>query len=178
MDMREKKIDGEVMFDGKIIRVERDRVLCPNGNVSYREVIRHNGGAAVLCVTPNDEIILEKQFRYAYDDVLYEIPAGKLEKDEDPYEAALRELEEETGNKASKLELLNIIYPTCGYSSEKIYIYLATDYIKTKTSLDEDEVIDLELVPIEKALEMIVDGTIKDAKTICALTTYVIKYRK
>lgn len=178
MDMREKKIDGEVMFDGKIVRVERDRVLCPNGNVSYREVIRHNGGAAVLCVTPNDEIILEKQFRYAYDDVLYEIPAGKLEKDEDPYEAALRELEEETGNKASKLELLNIIYPTCGYSSEKIYIYLATDYIKTETSLDEDEVIDLELVPIDKALEMIIDGTIKDAKTICALTTYVIKYRK
>lgn len=178
MDMREKKIDGELIFAGKVVRVERDKVLCPNGNTSYREVIRHNGGAAVLCITPNNEIVLERQFRYAYDEVLYEIPAGKLELGEDPYEAALRELEEETGNKASKLELLNVIYPTCGYSAEKIYIYLATDYVETKTSLDEDEVIDIELVSLDKALEMIIDGTIKDAKTICAITTYAIKYRK
>ena len=178
MDMREKKIDGEVIFDGVVVKLEKDRVLCPNGNTSYREVVRHNGGAAVLCVTPNDEIILEKQFRYAYDEVLYEIPAGKLEKGEDPYEAALRELEEETGKKASKLELLNILYPTCGYSSEKIYVYLATDYVETNTSLDEDEVIEIEYVPFEKAIEMVNNGQIKDAKTICAITTYLIRYKR
>ena len=178
MDMREKKIDGEVLFNGVVVKLEKDKVLCPNGNTSYREVIRHNGGAAILCVTPDEHIILEKQFRYAYDEVLYEIPAGKLEKDEDPYEAALRELEEETGKKASKLELLSVIYPTCGYSSEKIYLYLATDYVETQTSFDEDEVIVSELVPLSKALEMINDGTIKDAKTICAISTYMIRYKK
>lgn len=178
MNMREKKIDGELIFDGVVVKVEKDRVLCPNGNVSYREIVRHNGGAAILCITPNDEIILEKQFRYAYDEVIYEIPAGKLELGEDPYEAALRELEEETGKKASKLELLNVIYPTCGYSSEKIYLYLATDYVETKTHLDEDEVIEIELVPFEKAVEMINNGQIQDAKTICAITTYLIRYKR
>jgi ADP-ribose pyrophosphatase len=178
MEMREKKISGEVIFDGKILKVERDKVLCPNGNTSFREVIRHNGGAGILCITPNDEVLLIKQFRYAYDEVIYEIPAGKLEKDEDPYEAALREFEEETGNKASKLELLSVIYPTCGYSAEKIYLYLATDYIQTKVSLDEDEIIITELIPLDKVLEMIDNGTIRDAKTICAITTYVIRYKK
>ena len=178
MNMRETKIDGEVLFDGVVVKLEKDRVLCPNGNTSYREIVRHNGGAAILCITPNNEVILEKQFRYAYDEVLYEIPAGKLEIGEDPYEAALRELEEETGKKASKLELLNIIYPTCGYSSEKIYLYLALDYVETKTSFDEDEVIITELVPFDKVLEMIDSGLIKDAKTICAITSYLIRYKK
>jgi hypothetical protein len=84
----------------------------------------------------------------------------------------------ETGNKASKLELLSVIYPTCGYSAEKIYLYLATDYIQTKVSLDEDEIIITELIPLDKVLEMIDNGTIKDAKTICAITTYVIRYKK
>ncbi len=88
MNMIEKKIDGEVIYDGKIIRVERDRVLCPNGRNSYREVVRHNGGAAILCITKDDRVLLERQFRYPYNEVIYEIPAGKLEKGEDPYQAA------------------------------------------------------------------------------------------
>ena len=130
MNMIEKKIDDEVIYDGKIIRVERDRVLCPNGKNSYREVVRHNGGAAILCITKDDRVLLERQFRYPYNEVIYEIPAGKLEKGEDPYQAALREFEEETGNHADSLEFLGSIYPTCGYSSEIIYIYLAKDYKK------------------------------------------------
>lgn len=178
MEMREKKIDGKVIFEGKVVKLEKDRVLCPNGNESYREVVRHNGGAAILCVTPNEEIVLERQFRYAYDEVIYEIPAGKLEIGEDPYDAALRELEEETGKKADKLELLNVIYPTCGYCSEKIYIYLANNYVETKTNLDEDEVIETILMPLDKVLEMIDNGEIKDAKTICAITSYLIRYKR
>ncbi len=175
MDMREKKLEGEVIYKGHVVKLERDKVLCPNGNESYREIVRHNGGAAILCVTDNDEIILERQFRYAYDEVIYEIPAGKLEAGEDPYEAALREFEEETGNKAETLEHLCDIYPTCGYSSEVIHIYLAKDFIKTHNNLDDDEVIELEYVKIDEVKKMILDGRIKDAKTICALTTYLLK---
>ena len=122
MDIREKKIDGDILFEGVIFTVCKDKVMCPNGKESYREIVKHNGGSGVLCVTNDDKVILIKQFRYAYDEVLYEIPAGKLEKGEDPKEAALREFEEETGNKALDIELLNIFYPTVGYCNEKIYI--------------------------------------------------------
>ena len=177
MNMIEKKIDGEVLYDGKIIRVERDTVLCPNGKNAYREVVRHNGGAAILCITKDDRVLLERQFRYPYNEVIYEIPAGKLEKGEDPYQAALREFEEETGNKAESLEHLIDIYPTCGYSSEVIYLYLAKDYVKTTTHFDEDEVIETEYIPLNDVLEMINSGKIKDAKTICALSTYLIRYK-
>ncbi len=175
MEMKEKKIDGEVLFDGKVVRLERDKVLCPNGRESIREVIRHKGGAAILCLTENQEVLLIKQFRYPYDEVMYEIPAGKLEKNEDPYNAALRELEEETGNKAASLEFLGKIYPTCGYSSEIIYLYLAKNYIHTKTSFDEDECIESYYFPLEQVKKMISSGEIKDAKTICAITYYLIK---
>lgn len=172
MDMKEKKISGEVLFEGKVVRLERDKVLCPNGVESYREVVRHNGGAAILCVTSDNKVLLERQFRYPYDEVIYEIPAGKLEKGEDPYDAAIREFEEETGNKTEKLESLGVIYPTCGYSAEKIYLFLAKDFKKTKTNFDIDEIIETELFDIEKVEEMIKNGEIKDAKTICALYQY------
>ena len=141
MDMREKKIAGEVIYDGKVVKLEKDKVLCPNGNESYREYIRHSGGSAILCINENDEVLLIKQFRYVYNEIIYEIPAGKLEKGEDPYDAALRELEEETGYKASSLESLGIIYPTCGYSNEKIHLYLAKDIKKKKIELENEEAV-------------------------------------
>ena len=152
--------------------------MCPNGKESYREIIRHDGGAGVLCVTNDDKVILIKQFRYAYDEVMYEIPAGKLEKGEDPKAAALREFEEETGNKAKDIELLSVLYPTVGYCAEKIYIYLVKDFDVTETNFDEHEVIVTEFVDFEKALKMVLDGTIKDGKTITAILTYYAKYRK
>lgn len=178
MDMKEKKIEGNIIYDGKVVKVVRDKVLTPNNTYAYREIIKHNGGAAVLCVNDKDEIILEKQYRYAYDEVLFEIPAGKLEKDEDPYEAALRELEEETGFKANSLDFLGVIYPTCGYSNEKIYIYLAKDYKRTNTHFDEDEVIESSFISLKNAKEMVINGMIKDAKTICAINYYCLKYNK
>lgn len=176
MDMKEKKISGEVIFEGKVVKLEKDKVICPNGNISYREVVRHPGGAAILGITKDNEVILERQFRYPYDEVIYEIPAGKLELNEDPYTAALREFEEETGNKAEKLESLGEIYPTCGYSSEIIYLYLAKDYVKTNTHFDDDEFIELEYIPLEKTKEMILNGKIKDAKTIASIMMYLLKY--
>lgn len=174
MDMREKKISGEVLYDGKVVRLEKDKVLCPNGNESYREVVRHPGGAAILAITEDNKVILERQFRYSYDEVIYEIPAGKLEKGEDPYTAAIREFEEETGNKTDKLESLGEIYPTCGYSSEVIYLYLAKNFVETKKNLDDDEVIDIEYIPLDKVIEMISKNEIKDAKTISAIARYQI----
>ncbi len=175
MDMKEKKINGEVIYDGVVVKLEKDKVLCPNGNESYREIVRHPGGAAILAITKDNEVILERQFRYSYDEVIYEIPAGKLERGEDPYYAALREFEEETGNKTEKLESLGEVYPTCGYSSEIIYLYLAKDFVKTHTNLDEDEVIELEYIPLKKVIKMIENNEIKDAKTIIAITRYLIK---
>jgi len=142
MDMREKKIKSEAIYEGKVVKLYRDDVICPNGKGAKREVVRHNGGSAILCIN-NNKVLLIRQFRYAYDEVMYEIPAGKLELGEDPYSAALREFEEETGNKAEKLEYLGKIYPSCGYTDEIIYLYLAENYVETKTNFDEDEFISL-----------------------------------
>ena len=172
MEMKEKKIDGTLIYDGKVIHVVKDKVLCPNGCESVREIVKHNGGAAVLCLNDKEEVLLIKQFRYAYDEVIYEIPAGKLELNENPYDAALRELEEKTGNKATKLKKLGEIYPTCGYSNEIIYIYLALNCKKTNTHFDDDEIIESKFIPLNEVKEMIKNGIIKDAKTICAINYY------
>ena len=176
MDFEEKKIKGEVVFYGKIMTITRDVVLCPNGKEAYREILHHNGGAGVLCLNEKNEVLLVRQFRYAYGEVLYEIPAGKLELNEDPYEAAIRELEEETANKASSLEYLGVIYPSCGYTNEKIYLYLARNTKITETHFDEDEFIETKFYPFNDVLKMISDGTIKDSKTICAINYYLLKH--
>ena len=86
MDMKEKRISGETIFEGHVVKLIKDKVLCPNGMESYREIVKHNGGAAILCINKNEEVLLIRQFRYAYDEVMYEIPAGKLEKGENPYD--------------------------------------------------------------------------------------------
>ncbi len=175
MKMIEKRLSGETIFEGHVVKLVKDKVLCPNGNESFREIVRHNGGAAVLCINENEEILLVKQFRYAYDEVMYEIPAGKLEKNEDPLLAAKRELEEETGNKAESLDFLGAIYPTCGYSSEIIYLYLARNCKKTQTHFDDDEVIESKFYKLDDVKNMILNGEIKDAKTICALSYYLMR---
>ena len=172
--MVEKKINGEVLYDGYVVRLEKDKVLCPNNNEAYREIVRHSGGAAVLCVTKENKIVLVKQFRYAFNEILLEIPAGKLEKGEMPQASALRELEEEAGYKALSSEHLITIYPTVGYCSEKIYIYVVTDYVVTETNLDENEFVEVVEVTFEEAVNMIKSGEIKDSKTICAIYQYLI----
>lgn len=177
MEKKEKTLKKNLIYSGKILSLYSDDVICPNGNVSKREIVRHNGGVCVLAIV-DDCVILEKQYRYAYDEILYELPAGKLEKDENPYDAGLRELEEETGYKAIELIDYGVMYPTCGYSNEKIYLYVAKDIIKTKRHLDEDEVIDLEYIKIDKVIEMINNGTIKDAKTIILISKYLMNKQK
>ena len=138
MDMTDKTVEKNSVYQGKILSVRCDDALLPDGNPCKREIIEHSGGACVLYVE-NGAVLLVKQYRYAYGELLYEIPAGKLEKGEDPACTALRELEEEAGIKADSAKLLFVDYPSPGYTNEKIYIYEVKDGVKTKQNLDEGE---------------------------------------
>ena len=134
----EKKIKENLIYKGRIITLYNDDVICDNNKLTKREYVHHNGGAGILAVK-DDKILLIKQFRYPYHKEIFEIPAGKIELGESPYLTAIRELEEECALKASSLEELGYIYPTCGYSDEVIYLYLAKEFILTKTNFDEDD---------------------------------------
>ena len=171
MDMTEKTVNKNYVYQGKIISVRCDDALLPDGKPCKREIIEHSGGACVLYIE-NDAVLLVKQDRYAYGETLYEIPAGKLEKGEEPSLTALRELEEEAGIKAEQAELLFVDYPTPGYTNEKIYIYEVKNGVKTKQNLDDGEFLTAEFIPLERAKQMLKTGEIKDGKTIIALLSY------
>ena len=173
MDYIEKEVQKNYIYRGKIINLRCDDALLPNGQPCKREIIEHSGGSCVLYVE-DGKILLVRQYRYAYGESLYEIPAGKLEKGEDPILAAARELEEEAGVKAKELKLLYMSYPTPGYTNEKIYIYRAYGGEKVSAHLDEDEFLEAEYIPVEMVKEMLKNGEIRDAKTIIALQAYFL----
>ena len=166
----EKKISSQVVYDGKIIKVYQDKVECPNGKIASREVVRHHGGVGIVGVI-NNKILLVKQYRYAYTQDLLEIPAGKLEKGEDAYQAGLRELEEETGYSCKDLTLITQMYPTVGYCDEIIHIYQGHDLFKVDNPLqcDDDEFINIIEVDIDEAYQMVLNQEIHDSKTIIAI---------
>lgn len=165
MELFEKTLEKNYVYQGKIINVCRDTVELPNGKTSIREKVEHNGGVCVAPITANNELIFVRQFRYAYDTVLLELPAGKLEKGEDPFEAGKRELEEETGFVAGKYYDLGKFYPTPGYCGEIIYLYAASQLSSTHMHLDEDEYLEVEKIPLDKAVDMVLAGEIPDGKT-------------
>ncbi len=165
MKLEETKLSSEEIFDGVAIHLYRDEILLPNGNKGVREVIRHPGAVCVLPITENGDVIFVNQFRYALNKVTLEVPAGKLEKGEDPMEAALRELSEETGITANKIEPLGALYTTPALIDEIIYMYIATDLKEGEQHLDEDEFVNTIRIPLEKAVEMVMNGEIKDSKT-------------
>ena len=173
MQLIEKTVAKNYVYKGKIISVRNDDALLPNGLPCKREIIEHSGGACVLCVNENS-VLLVKQYRYAYGECVYEIPAGKLEKGEDPMWAAKRELEEEGGVTAGELKLLYVIYPTPGYTDEKIYLYEASNCQFGAAHLDEDEFLTAEFVPLEQVKQMLLNGEIHDSKTIIALQHYFL----
>lgn len=163
--LKEELVSSQEIFKGKIIRVQVDTVRLPDGNNAKREVVRHPGAVVILPLTDKREVILVRQYRHATGEILLELPAGKRDGGEDPLTCAQRELEEETGYKVSELRVLSSFYTSPGFCDELIYLVLAKGLIKGKACPDEGEFIDVLTLPLEKAVRMVLDGEIKDAKT-------------
>lgn len=172
MSFFEKKISGKRVYEGKILNLEVDEVELSDGSLASRECVRHHGGAAVLYVT-GGRVLLVKQFRYLYGKEIYEIPAGKLEKGEDPMEAAKRELREETGFVANDMLPFLKIYPTPGYTDEVIHVYCAKNCYVDSQQLDKGEFLNVSLIKITDVLKMIESGEICDSKTVSAVYKYL-----
>lgn len=169
-NLKEIKTDSQEIFDGAIVHLFKDTVTLPNGHTATREVIRHIGAVAVVPLTDDGKVIVERQFRYPLDQVITEIPAGKLDSAaEDRLSAAKRELEEETGYTAQKWIELGDFHPTAAYCDEKITLYLATGLHQGERHLDEDEFLNVEAVPLEELISDIMAGRITDGKTQVAL---------
>ena len=171
MNKEEKLLSSEVIYNGKVIKVTKDEVLCPNKETSIREIVHHRGGVAILFKV-DDKFVFEKQYRYALKEEIYEIPAGKLEEGEIPLEAAKREMLEETGFKPLEMVFLGDMYPTGGYSSEVIHLYYCPKYKQGERHLDTDECIDIIYLSLEEVEKLIKDNIIKDAKSVVAISLY------
>ena len=169
MELFEKKVSSKQIFDGKVVKLFVDEVELPDGQIATREIVRHPGAVCVVPLTDEGEVVMVKQFRYPFEEVLLEIPAGKLEPGEDPLEAVKRELEEESGAVAGKIEYIGELYTTVAIFDEKIQLYLATDLTFTNAHPDTDEFITSEKIPLSILINMVMNGEIKDAKTQIAL---------
>ncbi len=176
MNFEEKTISKETIYEGKIINVEKHEVRLPNQKTAYREVVKHNGAVAICAVTPENEVILVKQYRKPLEQTLLEIPAGKLEPGEDRKEAAMRELEEETGYQTDRLDLIGEVYGTPGFANEKISIYFTDSLQKGTVHLDEDEFVEkiyFSMADVKNAVET---HEIEDAKTLIAFQYLLLHY--
>lgn len=165
MDMTEKTVSREYIFKGRIINLRVDDALLPDGSVAKREVVEHPGGVCVAALTENNELLFVEQFRYPYSEVVLELPAGKLEYGEDPFEAGKRELREETGAVAEEYESLGKLYPTPGYCGEIIHMYFAKNLTFTSQDLDSDEFLEVRKIPLKEAFKMVINNEIADSKT-------------
>lgn len=174
-----KRIKRETVYNGAIIEFCRDEVITPDGNNVKWDYLKHKGAAAIIPVMEDGSIVMVRQWRNAVDKFSLEIPAGGKDTiDEPTFNCAVRELEEETGYVADKVEFLNTIIPAIAYSGEKIDVYVAFGLKKTKQHLDPDEDIDLEVYTVDELIEMIMNNDINDSKTISSIMTYYYKYCK
>lgn len=169
MEHTEKTLSVQEIFSGHVVRLTLDKVELENGRSAMREVVHHRGGACIAALTEKDELYLVRQYRYALGQELWELPAGKLEEGEDPFEAAKRELEEECGLKADQYIDLHPFYPTVGYCSEVIYTWLARGLHPVPMHLDEDEFLTPTKMPLEEVCRMVLEGDIRDGKTVAAV---------
>ena len=168
------KVDGRRAYTGRILNVDVDTVRFPDGSTGELEMIRHPGASAVVPFLSDPgggdpQLLLIRQYRYAAERFLYEIPAGRLEPGEDPAECARRELQEETGCRAERVERLFTMYTTPGFTDEKIHLFLAVGLTMGETGREADEFISVETVTLSRALEMVEQGAIQDAKTALGL---------
>lgn len=169
MDMTEKTLESREVYRGRILRVREDRVRLPNGKEGVREVVEHPGGVAILAIDSEDRVLLVRQYRYPFERVLTEIPAGKREPGEPPFITAQRELQEEVGVTADTWTELGTLIPSPGCYGETLYLYMAQDLHFGATHPDEDEFLEPLRVPLDEAVRQCMDGTLTDAKTVAAI---------
>jgi ADP-ribose pyrophosphatase len=165
----EKLLSTKRMYSGRVLKLDLDTVLLPNGRTTELEILRHPGASAIVPLKEDGRVVLIRQLRHAAGGFIYEIPAGKLDPQEDPRDCAVRELEEEVGYRAGFLELLTSIWTAPGFTDEVIHIFQGTNLEKGIQALDQDEVLEIVEWPLEEAMARIQDGTIRDAKTIIGL---------
>ncbi|QWD08447.1 NUDIX hydrolase [Polynucleobacter paneuropaeus] len=175
--LREERISGEDIYGGIFLNMKRDRVSLPDGQEAVREYLTHPGAVAILALLDDGRILLERQYRYPIAKVCMEIPAGKLDPNEDPLVCAQRELEEETGYSASKWSYIRRIHPVISYSTEFIDIYLAEGLQAGKSRLDEEEFLDVFAAPLDEILAWVEQGVITDVKTTIAIY-WLDRYRR
>lgn len=169
MAFYEKQVSLNTMYKGRIVTVRDDDVELQNGEHARREVVEHPGGVAIVPVNKDGDVLMVRQYRYPMEEELLEIPAGKLEYGEDPFDCAVRELSEETGCTAGKMVFLGPIYPSPGFSKEILYIYLATELESGEAHPDENEFLSVETIPMDALVDKIMSSEIKDAKTIIGI---------
>jgi len=167
--LNEKTVERKIAFEGRVFQVEVKKVELFDGSISNREVVLHNGGATIVALDDDMNVYLVRQFRSPYEKVLLELPAGKLEKGEDPRACAIRELKEETGMEASSVVSLGEMYATPGYCSEIIHLYLAQGLTHGEGNPDDGEFLQTVKMPLEQAVKMVETNEISDAKTMVAL---------
>jgi ADP-ribose pyrophosphatase len=165
----DKLLSTKRIYSGKVLKLDLDTVALPNGRTIELEILRHPGASAVVPLKEDGRVVLIRQLRHAAGGFIYEIPAGKLDPQEDPKDCAVRELEEEAGYRAGSLELLTSIWTAPGFTDEVIHIFQGTHLEVGKQNLDQDEVLEIVEWPLEEAMARIQDGTIRDAKTIIGL---------
>jgi len=169
IDYTERTVSSNEIFNGKIIKVKVDTVILPNGNESKREIVNHPGAVGVLAITSENKLVLVKQYRKPMDEVLIEIPAGKLEVNEEPSNCALRELKEETGYTATNISQIASFYTSPGFADEYIYLFKATNLEAGVSMPDDDEFVEIIEVTYEEASQLVASEEIKDAKTLIAI---------
>ena len=173
MDLKETMVSSQTIFEGKIIKVTLDQAQLPDGSLAPREVVYHPGGVAVLALDEDNTVYLVRQYRYPIQQLLLELPAGKLEKGEDPRDSGLRELSEETGLEAAQWTYLGYTLASPGFCDEALHMYLARGLTRKRQHLDEDEFLDVVTMPFGQLVEQVMDGTITDGKTVS--TTLKVK---
>ena len=169
INLKETKLSSKNVFQGRLLDVRKDEVELPNGKTSTREWINHPGAVCCVPILPDGKIALIKQYRYPVQSEMIELPAGKLDPNEEPEECAMRELQEEIGYRPKKLTFLTHIHPAVGFANEKMWLYLAEDLVPSESKLDEDEFLELIPTDFDEALELIWSGEITDVKTIIGL---------
>lgn len=161
----EKQLTTDKVYSGKLLNIYRDTVLLENGNTSVREIAKHPGGVCVAALEDDGSLWFVRQYRYAVGEDVLELPAGKLEPGEDPDDAIVRELKEETGCTADSIIKVSASFPSPGYTSEVLHLYIARGLHHGDQHLDEDEDLDAFRIPLADAVKMVMNGEIRDSKT-------------